>query len=61
MSVKQLASQAMENLRGTPFVFALLVINIIVLIGFAFTLYDVSKSIARRDAIIQSCIDRSRP
>jgi hypothetical protein len=50
-----------EQLRGTPFVLALLVINIIVLAGFAFTLHEVSKSIERRDGILQSCIERRRP
>jgi hypothetical protein len=35
--ILRLASQVIENLRGTPFVMALLVINIIVLAGFAFT------------------------
>jgi hypothetical protein len=34
--ILRLASQVIENLRGTPFVMALLVINIIVLAGFAF-------------------------
>ena len=46
--------------HNTPFVLALLVINIIVLAGFAFTLHEVGKGIERRDAIVKSCIDRSR-
>jgi hypothetical protein len=60
MATKELAEQVIEQLRGTPFVLALLVINIIVLAGFAFTLHEVGKGVERRDAIVKSCIDRSR-
>lgn len=60
MITKELAAQVVEQLRGTPFVLALLVINIIVLAGFAFTLHEVGNAIERRDAILKSCIERSR-
>jgi hypothetical protein len=60
MTTKELASQVIENLRGTPFVMALLVINIIVLAGFAFTLHEVGNAIERRDAILKACIDWPR-
>jgi hypothetical protein len=49
-----------EQLRGTPFVLALLVINIIVLAGFVFTLHEVGKAIERRDAYLRSCIERGK-
>lgn len=58
MTTKQLATQVIESLRGAPFVLALLVINIIVLAGFAFTLHEVGNAIERRDGLIKSCIDR---
>ena len=58
--ILRLASQVTENLRGTPFVMALLVINIIVLAGFAFTLHEVGNAIERRNAILKVCIDRPR-
>ena len=37
----------------------LLLVNIIVLAGFAFTLHEVGESIARKDAMLQTCIERS--
>jgi hypothetical protein len=60
MTTKELAEQVIENLRGTPFVLALLVINIIVLVGFAFTLHQVGNGIERRDAMVRACIERAR-
>jgi hypothetical protein len=60
MTTKEPALQVIENLRGTPFVMALLVINIIGLAGFAFTLRDVGNAIERRDAILKACIDQPR-
>jgi hypothetical protein len=59
MTTKELAAQVIEQLRGTPFVLALIVINCIALAGFAFTLHEVSKGNSRRDAMIQACIERS--
>lgn len=51
-----------EQLKGTPFVLALLVINVIVLAGFAYTLHQVGNAMERREAILQSCIERrARP
>ena len=61
MTAHQLAQQVVEQLRGAPFVLALLVINLIVLAGFAFTLHEVSKAITRRDAMVQACIERKLP
>jgi hypothetical protein len=61
VTTSQLAQQVVEQLRGTPFVLALLVINVIVLAGFAFTLHEVGNAIERRDALIKSCIDRRIP
>ncbi|TYL96598.1 hypothetical protein FXB40_11130 [Bradyrhizobium rifense] len=55
----ELARQVVEQLKGTPFVLALLVINIIVLAGFAYTLHQVSNAMERRESILQSCIERS--
>jgi len=60
MTAKQLAEQVVENLRGAPFVLALLIINIIVLAGFAFTLHEVGNAIERRDAIVKACVERVR-
>ena len=60
MTTRELTAQVIEQLRGAPFVLALLVINIIVLAGFAFTLHEVGNAIERRDGLIKSCIERSR-
>jgi hypothetical protein len=56
--VKQLANNIVESLRTQPLVLALVLINVIVLAGFAFTLHEVSKSIERKDAMLQSCIEK---
>jgi hypothetical protein len=53
-----IAKQVVESLRGTPFVLSLLVINIIVLIGFALTLNSISNAMERREAMILKCIDK---
>ena len=58
--VRPLASGVVEALRGQPLVLALLVINVIVLAGFGYTLHHVSKSIERRDGLLQSCIEGRR-
>ena len=60
MTTKELAAQVIEQLRGTPFVLALLVINVIVLAGFAFTLHEVGNSIERRDGYIKTCLERAK-
>ena len=60
MTTKELAAQVVEQLRGTPFVLALLVINTIVLAGFAFTLHEVSKGNERRDVMISRCLERGK-
>jgi hypothetical protein len=56
--VRQLANNIVESLRTQPLALALVLINVIVLAGFAFTLHEVSKSIERKDAMLQSCIER---
>jgi len=50
------AKQVIDTMKATPFVLAILIINIAVLAGFAFTLNEVGKSIARRDTILEKCI-----
>jgi hypothetical protein len=53
-----IAHKVVESLRSTPFVMALLVINVIVLAGFAFTLHEVSSAMERREGILEKCLDR---
>ncbi len=52
-----LAKQVVDSLRATPFVLALLVLNVISLAGFAFILVEVSQAMERREAIIARCLD----
>ena len=63
MTTRELAAQVIEQLRGTPFVLALIVINCIALGGFALTLHEIANALERRDVIISKCLDnqRSRP
>jgi hypothetical protein len=57
MNVPQdIAKQVVDSMKASPFVLALLIINVAVLIGFSFTLYEVSKAVARRDNILERCI-----
>ena len=51
-----LAGKIIDTMRAAPFVLALLIINVAVLAGFTFTLHEVSKAVARRDAILERCI-----
>jgi hypothetical protein len=53
-----IAKQVVESLKGTPFVLSLLVVNIIVLIGFALVLHEVSQAMERREAMILKCLDK---
>jgi hypothetical protein len=54
----ELAKQVVDSLKATPFLLALLVINMVVLGGFAYTLHQVAHSIERRDNILAKCLDR---
>jgi hypothetical protein len=50
------AKQVIDTMKATPFVLALLVINVVVLAGFTFTLHEVSSAVERRDKILERCI-----
>ena len=52
-----IANRVIDTMRATPFVLALLVINIVVLAGFSFSLHEISKAADRRDAILGKCLD----
>jgi hypothetical protein len=53
-----LAKQVVDSLKATPFLLALLVINMVMLGGFAYTLHQVGSAIERRDNILAKCLDR---
>lgn len=52
----ELAHKVVENLRGTPFVMVILIINVLVLAGFAYTLHEVGDAIQHRDTLLEKCI-----
>ncbi|WP_439372944.1 hypothetical protein [Bradyrhizobium sp. DASA03120] len=56
--MKQLASNIIDSLRDHPLALVLLLVNIIGLAGFGFTLHEIGNAIARKDAMLQSCIDK---
>lgn len=51
-----LAKQVVESMKATPFVLSLLIINIIVLVGFTYTLHEVSDAAERADKMLEKCI-----
>jgi hypothetical protein len=56
MMVRQIAVNVVEALHNQPLILALVVINMIVLAGFAFTLHEVSKSVERKDALFSELV-----
>lgn len=53
---RDIAGKVIDSMRATPFVLALLIINLIMLAGFVFTLHEVGNAIERRDNILEKCI-----
>ena len=56
MMVRQIAVNVVEALHNQPLILALVLINVIVLAGFAFTLHEVSKSVERKDALFSELV-----
>jgi len=52
----ELASKVVDTMKATPFVLAILIVNVTVLAGFAFTLHEVGSAISRRDKLIERCL-----
>jgi hypothetical protein len=50
--VKELAGQVVETLKNQPALLASIVTNIILLVGFAYILQQISASSARKDNLI---------
>jgi len=53
----KLAKQVVDSLRATPFLLALLIVNVIAFLGFAYILHEVSAAMARREALLARCLD----
>ena len=59
MNVPQdIAHRVIDTMRATPFVLALLIINTVVLGGFAFSMHEISNAAERRDNLLQNCMER---
>jgi len=54
----EVAKQVVESLRGTPFVMALVIINIVALVGFGLVLNEIGNSMERREAWVKLCLER---
>jgi hypothetical protein len=59
MNVSQdVAGKVIDTMKATPFVLALLIINTVVLGGFAFSMHEISNAAARRDNLLAQCMDK---
>jgi hypothetical protein len=52
----EVTKQALEIMKATPFVLAILIVNAIALSGFAYSLHEISKAADRRDTLLEKCI-----
>lgn len=48
-----------DALRGAPTLLAILILNLVVLGGFAYTLHEISGAMERRESILKACLDGS--
>jgi hypothetical protein len=54
----EVASKAVDALRSTPVILALILMNVIMLSGFWYTLHSVANAMERRDLMIKACIEK---
>jgi hypothetical protein len=54
----EVAGKAVDALRSTPVMLGLILLNVVMLTGFAYTLSQISSGLERRDAMIKACIER---
>jgi hypothetical protein len=54
----EVAQKALDIFKATPLIFAMVVINIVALLGFGYVLHEVSDAMERREGLIKACIDR---
>ena len=53
------ANKVVESLRGTPFVMALVIVNVMALIGFVIVLNHVAEAMERREPLLKACIEKN--
>ena len=54
--MNQIVDRIVHDFKQTPFLLAVLLINTLMLAGFAFTLVQVGEAVERRDRILERCI-----
>ena len=59
-TMRDIAKQVVETMRATPFLLAILVIDLAALVGFAFTLREVGKAVARVTRCSNAASNRKR-
>ncbi|VIO80129.1 hypothetical protein CI41S_70890 [Bradyrhizobium ivorense] len=52
MIMRKAIGDIVDSLRGQPMVLAVVVINLLFLIGFAFLLREISQAVERKDALL---------
>ena len=50
------AHRVIDSLQSKPFLLGLLVLNLVVLGGFAITLHEVSNAMERRERLLERCL-----
>jgi hypothetical protein len=53
-----IAKSVVDSLKTSPFLLALITINVIALIGFAFVINEISNSMERREAWVKYCLEK---
>jgi hypothetical protein len=53
-----IAKSVIDSLKTSPFLLALITINVIALIGFAFVINEISNSMERREAWVKYCLEK---
>ena len=54
--MNEIVGNVVESMKSTPFVLALLIVNVLTITIFSYTLHEISEATARRDAIIERCL-----
>lgn len=50
------AKGAIDALKSTPLILAVILINVVSLVGFGYVLHSVSGAMERREKILEACI-----
>jgi hypothetical protein len=53
----EILKQTVDGLKSTPALLLVILLNIVMLAGFVWTLSSIASALERRDAMIKSCIE----